>query len=83
MPLPAGRGMTRSDFWLAVEDVFGSAYGRSLCQDLFLPTLGASAEQALAGGDTPQQVWQELLRETGKDSADNLIWHRGRRGQRS
>ena len=47
LPVDKGGVVKHSEFWNAVETVFGSAYGRSLAQDLVLPGLGVTCVQAL------------------------------------
>ena len=39
--------MNKSEFWNALEQVFGTALGRSLAHDLHLSKLGETAEEAL------------------------------------
>lgn len=53
--------MKLSEFRLAVSHEFGEAYGRSLARDLVLAPLGnRTADEALAGGIRPAEVWQAL-----------------------
>ncbi len=53
--------MTRSEFSRAVADEFGEAYGRTLVRDLVLDPLGQrTADQALASGASPRDVWFAL-----------------------
>ncbi len=53
--------MTRSEFFLAVDDEFGELQGRSLLRDLVIDALGhQSALEALEAGVTPKKVWFEL-----------------------
>lgn len=53
--------MTRSEFSRAVADEFGEAYGRTLVRDLVLDPLGQrTADQALASGAAPRDVWFAL-----------------------
>jgi hypothetical protein len=50
-----------SEFWLAMADEFGDAYGRVLARDLVLTAVGGlTAEQALVSGVAPRQVWFAL-----------------------
>ncbi len=57
--------MRRSEFWLAVSDEFGEAYGRTLTHDLVLTELGdLTAEQALARGGSMRDIWLALCRAT-------------------
>lgn len=64
--------MKNSEFYAVVEQVFGSAYGMTLCEDLVLDKYGLTAEQALEKGEKPIQVWQELVKAT--DIASELAW---------
>lgn len=53
--------MTRSEFSRAIVVEFGEAYGRSLVRDLVLTPLGErTAEQALAAGVAPREIWLAL-----------------------
>ena len=61
--------MTLSEFWDAVDEVFGATLGRSLTADLYLPTLRATCVDALDRGVAPGVVWDELVRESGTDEA--------------
>lgn len=77
--------MKHSEFWRAVEDVFGPAHGRSLAQDLVLPGLGATCAQALAEGASPREVWHALCDETEVTEEDRWVFRedprdRARRG---
>lgn len=55
--------MRLSEFWLAMGDEFGDAYGRVLAHDLVLGELaGRTAEQALKAGVPARQVWEALCR---------------------
>lgn len=66
--------MRHSEFWQCVDEVYGSAYGRSLALDLALPNLGnVTATQALQAGIKPQEVWRELVLESGIDPRE--VWH--------
>ena len=50
-----------SEFWLAVGDEFGDAYGRVLTHDLVLGSVGSrTAEQALKAGVPARAVWLAL-----------------------
>jgi hypothetical protein len=47
-----------SEFWLAMSDEFGDAYGRVIAHDVVLASLGSrTAEQALAAGIPMRDVW--------------------------
>lgn len=57
--------MTRSEFLRAIEGEFGAAYGRSLVRDLVIGALGdRTAEEALAAGMPPKDVWLALCAAT-------------------
>lgn len=75
-PGPASRGMTRSMFNAAVDAVFPRGLGASLVTDQVLTEFGATAEASLDKGADPLEVWQALLRETDRDTEENLFWHR-------
>ena len=66
--------MKHSEFWKAVETVHGSAYGRSLAQDLVVPGLGATCVEALARGEAPRRVWDALCDETDVTEADRWAY---------
>ncbi len=66
--------MKHSEFWQAVETVHGAALGRSLARDLVLGALGRTAEQALAQGTSPRQVWQALCDETGASAEQRWVY---------
>lgn len=66
--------MRHSEFWSAVEAVFGSAYGRSLAQDLVLPELDMTCLQALDDGAAPERVWALLCDETERSDAERWIY---------
>ena len=63
-----------SEFWRAVEIVYGSAHGRSLAQDLVLPGLGATCAEALARGEPPRRVWDALCDEMNATEADRWAY---------
>jgi hypothetical protein len=53
--------MKLSEFQIAVDDEFGTGYGRVVVNDLVLATLGGrTAREALADGVPPRQVWLAL-----------------------
>ena len=66
--------MKHSEFWGAVETVFGSAYGRSLAQDLVLPGLNVTCVQALDDAVAPERVWGLLCDETERSDAERWIF---------
>lgn len=58
--------MKLSEFQRAIVDEFGSTYGQALTTDLVLGELGnRTAQQALAAGIAPREVWIALCREGG------------------
>ncbi|MDC4233051.1 DUF3046 domain-containing protein [Actinomyces sp. B33] len=57
--------MKLSEFWEAVDAVFGPVLGRSYVRDLYLPGLRSTAAEALAAGEAPDVVWGALVDETG------------------
>ncbi len=59
--------MTESEFWNALEQVFGTALGHSLTSDLYLRKFGWTACEALANGVEPDDVWAALVEESGVD----------------
>lgn len=61
--------MTLSEFWDAVDNVYGATLGRSLTADLYLPSLRGTCVEALDRGVSPDMVWSELLRESDADEA--------------
>ena len=69
-----GGVVKHSEFWCAVEAVFGSAYGRSLTQDMVLPELGATCVQALDDGVAPERVWALLCDETERSETERWIF---------
>lgn len=75
--------MKHSEFWRAVETVYGSAYGTSLTRDLVLPGLGQTCTQALESGVPPRDVWNLLCDETDASEADRWVYredpHQARR----
>lgn len=58
--------MTESEFWGAIEEVYGSALGRSLASELYLLECRGTAVEAMAAGVPLEQIWEELVRETGQ-----------------
>lgn len=66
--------MKHSEFWRAVETVYGSAYGRSLATNLVLPGLGRTCEDALDAGVAPREVWNALCDETDASETDRWVY---------
>ena len=55
--------MRLSEFWRAVSDEFGEAYGRVVVSDLVIRELGdRSAADALARGIPAREVWLSLCK---------------------
>ena len=55
--------MRLSEFWLAVSDEFGEAYGRTITHDLVLEEIGGmTAEQGIAKGESVRAIWVALCR---------------------
>lgn len=61
--------MKVSEFWEAVETVFGESLGRSYAADIYLTSLGATALEALERGSKPDDVWEALVEETGRSES--------------
>jgi len=52
-----------SEFWIAVSEEFGEAYGRMLVHDLVLTELGGvTGEVALRQGASPRDIWVALCK---------------------
>ena len=53
--------MRVSEFWRAVDQVFGDAYGAVVSRDVVLEQLGGrSAAEALSAGIDARTVWEAL-----------------------
>lgn len=53
--------MRVSEFWRAVDQVFGKAYGAVVARDVVLEELGGrSAADALSAGIDARRVWEAL-----------------------
>jgi hypothetical protein len=53
--------MKLSEFWRAISEEFGEAYGRTVAQDMVLGALGGrTAFQALQAGVDAREVWLAL-----------------------
>ncbi|MET0871499.1 DUF3046 domain-containing protein [Paeniglutamicibacter terrestris] len=53
--------MRMSDFWRLMDDEFGAGYSRTLASTLVLSAVGGvSADEALAKGVPPRDVWLAL-----------------------
>jgi hypothetical protein len=54
--------MRLSEFWTAVSDEFGEAYGRTITNDLVLGEFDLTARQAIANGTNTREIWLALCR---------------------
>ncbi|HEY8590756.1 MAG TPA: DUF3046 domain-containing protein [Naasia sp.] len=54
--------MRLSEFRVAVTEEFGDAYGRALVREFVLDDYAQTAEEALAAGRAPGDVWLALCR---------------------
>ncbi|MCU1514800.1 MAG: hypothetical protein JWO10_1890 [Microbacteriaceae bacterium] len=54
--------MRLSEFWTAVSDEFGEAYGRTITNDLVLGEFDLTARQAIAAGTNTREIWLALCR---------------------
>ena len=52
--------MRQSEFWVLLEDEFGSANASIIASSLELPGLRVSAQEALANGTDPRLVWTAI-----------------------
>jgi hypothetical protein len=51
-----------TDFWERLEQVFGSAYAKSIAHDQVLSQLGGrTIDEALAGGFDTVEVWRAVV----------------------
>jgi hypothetical protein len=55
--------MRLTEFWRRMEERFGAVYARSLAADYRLPALGATVDEALAGGVEAKDVWRAVCAE--------------------
>ena len=54
--------MRLTDFWERLEQVFGSAYAKSIAHDQVLSQLGGrTIDEALAGGFDTADVWRAVV----------------------
>ena len=57
--------MRLSEFWLAVSDEFGEAYGRVITHDLVLSDVGGlTAVEAIKAGVPARAIWLALCEAT-------------------
>lgn len=64
--------MKQSEFWNALDLVYGPVLGRSLAHDLYLPLLQGTASEALERGEKTERVWECLVTETGH--GEEALW---------
>ena len=64
--------MKTSEFWSALDAVFGETLGRSLASDLYLPAFGGTAVEALNRGVAPIEVWMSFVDESG--ASEDARW---------
>ncbi|MCL2803389.1 MAG: DUF3046 domain-containing protein [Micrococcales bacterium] len=65
--------MRHSEFTESMDRAFGATYAKSLASDLVIGALGGrTAEEALAGGTPPRQVWDALC--DAMEVGDDLRW---------
>lgn len=62
----SGKTVKQSEFWEAVDTVYGPSLGRSLAVDLYLPACSGTAQEAIERGADPHDVWAALIEETGQ-----------------
>jgi hypothetical protein len=71
-----------SEFWQLLEDEFGADYARTVARDVVVGALGGrTAEQALAAGLRPREVWDGLC--DAMDVPVERRWGRDRKDRRS
>lgn len=69
--------MKASEFWDALERVYGPALGRSLVRDLYMTSLRGTAREALDAGADPGDVWNALIAATDKGERERWIYRDG------
>jgi hypothetical protein len=52
-----------TEFWSRMDERFGAAYAASLAADYRLPLLGATIDEALAGGVGAKEIWRAVCAE--------------------
>jgi len=65
-----------TDFWERMEEVFGPAYAHSWANDVVLPPLGLTVEQAIASGIAPEALDEQRFGEllyTGRQPDPDLL----------
>ena len=68
--------MLKSEFWNALDQVYGPALGRSLFQDLYLVPLKMSGREAMDAGVDVEVIWYALVDETGKGEEARWVHRR-------
>jgi hypothetical protein len=54
--------MRHTEFWARLDAALGPAYSRSWAGTFVITELGRTAEEALAAGVPPKQVWAAVWR---------------------
>ena len=54
--------MRHTEFWARLDQALGPAYSRSWAGQFVITELGATAEEALAAGMPPKEVWAAVWR---------------------
>lgn len=62
--------MKLTDFWLRMEQHFGSTYARSWAKDTYIDVLGMTPLQALEKGIDTQMVWRAVWAHERLDPRD-------------
>ncbi|HMT33275.1 MAG TPA: DUF3046 domain-containing protein [Dermatophilaceae bacterium] len=58
--------MRHSELWTRLRDEFGPTYAVTLAQDHYVTALGnRTAQEALADGIPPRQIWEALCEDLG------------------
>ena len=52
--------MRLSDFWERMDALLGDAYARSWADDVVLPPLGLTVNQAIENGIDTQAIWRAV-----------------------
>jgi hypothetical protein len=55
--------MRLTDFWSRMEERFGASYAYSVAADHRLTTLGATVDEAIAGGVETRDIWRAVCAE--------------------
>ncbi len=63
--------MRHTEFWARMEQALGSAYARTWAGTQVMSALGGrTAEEALAAGVPPKQVWRVVVETLGLPAKD-------------